>query len=230
MATRIYTLAKELKLDNKVLVDICNRIGITGKGSALASLSDEEVAAIKVHLGGAGRKPAAGRRRWKGRRPGRRLAAVWPRRPVRAATIMSSPRRFQRRFPFWRSGPRSRRPRSRRPRLTPSPPALRPCAALNASFVRGSACRDGGGMSRRRQPRATQPSSVRRRLTRVRHRPFRCRRKPRCRRPTSRRFRLPQPRRRRPLSRLGRRKARRRPRRSKASQAGDSRRPRSRIA
>jgi translation initiation factor IF-2 len=60
LATRIYTLAKELKLDNKVLVDICNRIGITGKGSALASLSDEEVAAIKVHLGGAGKKAGAG--------------------------------------------------------------------------------------------------------------------------------------------------------------------------
>ena len=42
---RIYALAKQLKIDGKVLVDICNRIGITGKGSALASLSDEEVAA-----------------------------------------------------------------------------------------------------------------------------------------------------------------------------------------
>ena len=60
MATRIYTLAKELKLDNKVLVDICNRIGITGKGSALASLSDEEVAAIKSHLGGSGKKGGPG--------------------------------------------------------------------------------------------------------------------------------------------------------------------------
>ena len=60
MATRIYTLAKELKLDNKVLVDICNRIGITGKGSALASLSDEEVAAIKVHLAAGGKKAGAG--------------------------------------------------------------------------------------------------------------------------------------------------------------------------
>jgi translation initiation factor IF-2 len=56
LATRIYTLAKELKLDNKVLVDVCNKIGITGKGSALASLSDEEVAAIKVHLGSGGKK------------------------------------------------------------------------------------------------------------------------------------------------------------------------------
>ena len=40
---RIYALAKELKLDSKELVDICAKAGVTGKGSALASLSDEEV-------------------------------------------------------------------------------------------------------------------------------------------------------------------------------------------
>ena len=50
MAVRIYTLAKQLKLDSKTLVDICNQAGITGKGSALASLSDEEVGKIKEHL------------------------------------------------------------------------------------------------------------------------------------------------------------------------------------
>jgi len=47
---RIYTLAKQLKIENKSLVDICTQIGITGKGSALASLSDEEVARVKAHL------------------------------------------------------------------------------------------------------------------------------------------------------------------------------------
>ncbi len=40
MPIRIYTLAKQLKLDNKVLADMCTRAGITGKGSALASLTD----------------------------------------------------------------------------------------------------------------------------------------------------------------------------------------------
>lgn len=50
MPTRIYALAKDLKIENKRLVDICNQIGITGKGSALASLSDEEVVAIKAYL------------------------------------------------------------------------------------------------------------------------------------------------------------------------------------
>jgi translation initiation factor IF-2 len=47
---RIYALAKELKLDNKLLVDICTKAGITGKGSALASLSDEEADKLKAFL------------------------------------------------------------------------------------------------------------------------------------------------------------------------------------
>jgi len=50
LPTRIYALAKDLKIENKKLVDICNQIGITGKGSALASLSDDEVVAIKAYL------------------------------------------------------------------------------------------------------------------------------------------------------------------------------------
>jgi len=53
---RIYSLAKQLKLDNKVLVEICTKIGSTGQGSALASLSDEEVAQIKAFLSGSGKK------------------------------------------------------------------------------------------------------------------------------------------------------------------------------
>ncbi len=46
MPIRIYALAKELDIDSKELVEICNRAGVTGKGSALASLSDEEVALL----------------------------------------------------------------------------------------------------------------------------------------------------------------------------------------
>lgn len=60
MPIRIYALAKELNLDNKLLCDICARIGITGKGSALASLSDEEVAKVKAHLDAAKSGRAAG--------------------------------------------------------------------------------------------------------------------------------------------------------------------------
>lgn len=50
MAVRIYSLAKDLGLDSKELVDLCARIGIQGKGSALASLEDEEIMRIKRHL------------------------------------------------------------------------------------------------------------------------------------------------------------------------------------
>jgi translation initiation factor IF-2 len=57
VAVRIYSVAKELNVDSKELVDICNKIGITGKGSALASLDDDEVARIKKHLAGAAAPP-----------------------------------------------------------------------------------------------------------------------------------------------------------------------------
>jgi translation initiation factor IF-2 len=67
LAVRIYSLAKELKIDSKELVDICTRAGITGKGSALASLADDEVVRLKEFLGGGGRGGAAPAR---GPRPG----------------------------------------------------------------------------------------------------------------------------------------------------------------
>ena len=51
---RIYALAKELKEDSKALVDICAKAGVTGKGSALASLTDEEVDKVKAYLSGGG--------------------------------------------------------------------------------------------------------------------------------------------------------------------------------
>lgn len=50
VAVRIYSLAKDLGMDSKELVDLCTRIGIQGKGSALASLEDEEIARIKRHI------------------------------------------------------------------------------------------------------------------------------------------------------------------------------------
>ncbi|MCH2597532.1 MAG: translation initiation factor IF-2 N-terminal domain-containing protein, partial [Pirellulales bacterium] len=50
MAVRIYSLAKELKVDSKELVDICAKVGIRGKGSALASLDDDEVAKLRDHF------------------------------------------------------------------------------------------------------------------------------------------------------------------------------------
>lgn len=59
MPIRIYALAKELKLDSKDLVEICNKAGITGKGSALASLEDAEVDKLKTYLAGGEKKSAA---------------------------------------------------------------------------------------------------------------------------------------------------------------------------
>ena len=50
MPIRIYALAKQLKLDSKVLVDICTKAGVTGKGSALASLTDEETAKVTAFV------------------------------------------------------------------------------------------------------------------------------------------------------------------------------------
>jgi len=50
---RIYALAKELDIDSKDLVEVCRKAGISGKGSALASLTDDEVAKVKAfHRGG----------------------------------------------------------------------------------------------------------------------------------------------------------------------------------
>jgi translation initiation factor IF-2 len=61
LAVRIYSLAKELKIDSKELVDICTRAGIPGKGSALASLADDEVVRLREYLaGGGGRGKPAG--------------------------------------------------------------------------------------------------------------------------------------------------------------------------
>jgi len=47
---RIYSLAKDLQVDSKELVDLCKKAGITGKGSALASLSDDEAQRMKEFL------------------------------------------------------------------------------------------------------------------------------------------------------------------------------------
>ncbi len=50
MPIRIYAFAKELGFDNKQLLDVCDKVNIKGKGSALASLDDDEVAKIKSFL------------------------------------------------------------------------------------------------------------------------------------------------------------------------------------
>jgi len=72
VAVRIYTLAKDLRLDSKELVDLCTRAGIQDKGSALASLTNEEVAKLKEFMAG---KPKAA--------PERPSAPVRPSAPAR---------------------------------------------------------------------------------------------------------------------------------------------------
>ena len=59
MPKRIYALAKELSIDSKELVDLCSKLGIQNKGSALASLEDDEIARIQKYLAGGDAKPAA---------------------------------------------------------------------------------------------------------------------------------------------------------------------------
>jgi translation initiation factor IF-2 len=54
LAVRIYALAKDLKVDSKELVDICTKAGVPGKGSALASLTEEEVEKVQQFLKGGG--------------------------------------------------------------------------------------------------------------------------------------------------------------------------------
>ena len=78
MAVRIYSLAKELKVDSKELVDLCTQIGITGKGSALASLSEDEVVKIQDYFKGSGPKSAA---------KGGPAAPVAPERPRQAGNV-----------------------------------------------------------------------------------------------------------------------------------------------
>jgi translation initiation factor IF-2 len=56
---RIYAFAKELGFDNKQFMEICEKANVKGKGSALASLDDDEVQIIKDYLKSRESKPAA---------------------------------------------------------------------------------------------------------------------------------------------------------------------------
>ncbi len=58
MPIRIYALAKELNVDSKELVNTCAKAGVTGKGSALASLDDAELAKVKAYIAGQQEKAA----------------------------------------------------------------------------------------------------------------------------------------------------------------------------
>ncbi len=85
MPIRIYSLAKQLKLDSKVLVDICAKAGVTGKGSALASLTDEEMATVTAFIN-AGKAARFGA-------PALRRVMLSRRRPLPSAAKITLPRR-----------------------------------------------------------------------------------------------------------------------------------------
>jgi translation initiation factor IF-2 len=59
LSIRIYALAKQLKVESKVLVQACKKAGLKGKGSALASLSDEEVEQVTQLLRESKSKPSS---------------------------------------------------------------------------------------------------------------------------------------------------------------------------
>ena len=99
MPMRIYALAKELKIDSKELVDICSKAGITGKGSALASLDDGEVDKLKVFLSGGGKKSAPAPKPME--RPATPAEPVKPVKPVKPTKLTkpvesAEPRRYTR--------------------------------------------------------------------------------------------------------------------------------------
>ena len=90
MAVRIYALAKELKVDSIELVDICAKVGIKGKGSALASLSDDEVAKLRDHFA----NPTSQGGNAKAKGPAAPVAPVRPSEPTRGGKmpVISAPR------------------------------------------------------------------------------------------------------------------------------------------
>ncbi len=83
MAVRIYALAKELKVDSIELVDICAKVGIKGKGSALASLSEEEVTRLRDHFANPSSQPSGP----KGKGPAAPAAPERPSAPARSGKM-----------------------------------------------------------------------------------------------------------------------------------------------
>lgn len=59
MKVRIFTLAKELDMDSKVLVDYCQKVGIVIKSSALASITPEERDKVLAYIKQAQSTPEA---------------------------------------------------------------------------------------------------------------------------------------------------------------------------
>ncbi len=94
MPVRIYSLAKDLKVDSKELVDLCKKAGITGKGSALASLTDEEAQRMTEYVRNMSAGPAAAPARPQVVTPVREaVRETAPVAPIREVPVSGSPRR-----------------------------------------------------------------------------------------------------------------------------------------
>jgi translation initiation factor IF-2 len=88
LAVRIYSLAKELKIDSKELVELCTKAGLSGKASPLASLADDEVVRLKEFLASRGsRGPTSGPSAPMPSRSPKPAPIAAPKAPSAAATI-----------------------------------------------------------------------------------------------------------------------------------------------
>ena len=160
MPIRIYALAKDLKIDSKELVEVCTKAGITGKGSALASLTDDEVEKVKSYLQG-GKKPESGRLPSRpappgpaGSRPasrgdyigpaGRRqrprtpIVSADPSKPSGSAEARKPPKRPLKKDPSYVSPPFPRHPRRPRRRRADEPAPQKPIMTLPADAIRNA--------------------------------------------------------------------------------------------
>jgi translation initiation factor IF-2 len=90
---RIYSLAKDLKVDSKELVDLCKKAGITGKGSALASLTDEEAHRMTEYVRGMSAGPVVAAPQRPGPVPVAPVREAVPLAPIRELPPSGSPKR-----------------------------------------------------------------------------------------------------------------------------------------
>ncbi len=149
MPIRIYALAKELEMDSKELVGVCTKAGIPGKGSALASLNDDEVAKVKTFLQGPAQPSASSTttgRKGSGSKVGRSGGLSGRARPGSSAKDPTSTAPISREdyiAPTRSSGKirvietRSRKPEGREP-VADEPVADEPVADESAAGAQGS--------------------------------------------------------------------------------------------
>ena len=182
MPIRIYALAKDLKIDSKELVEFCNKAGIPGKGSALASLEDDEIAKLKTWMDASATKRQAERPGPAGRYQGRSFLAGFRHgdaAPSAAAAHCArfaprvTPRRRRSRIPPLPAAAAARRCRAR-PAKQPHPTAkiaeVRPQRSRAAESDAEPSCRAAPAIVRRHSSVSCRRLGSLRPLTLARHR------------------------------------------------------------